>query len=98
VPADGSKVNLEICADSFTEFLYRFWIENEIWYRLHDSRALAQEAAPYAAQLTVLPTAQSTNLMALNLPASRGRHETHADHGDQDPDGCEFLVRILQSP
>jgi hypothetical protein len=23
-----------VCADSFSEFLYRFWIENEIWYAL----------------------------------------------------------------
>jgi len=29
-------VNLEVCADSFAEFLYRFWIENEIWYALHE--------------------------------------------------------------
>ena len=25
-----------LCADSFSEFLYRFWIENEIWYDLSD--------------------------------------------------------------
>jgi hypothetical protein len=24
-----------ICAESFTEFLYRFWVENSIWYSLH---------------------------------------------------------------
>lgn len=25
-----------LCADSFSEFLYRFWIENEIWYALSE--------------------------------------------------------------
>ena len=25
---------LEVCSDSFEEFLYRFWAENEIWFRL----------------------------------------------------------------
>jgi hypothetical protein len=52
VPADGSTVNLEVCADSFAEFLYRFWIENEVWYALHEGRASTQEAASYAAQLS----------------------------------------------
>jgi hypothetical protein len=28
-PAAGAAV----CAESFSEFLYRFWIENEIWFR-----------------------------------------------------------------
>jgi hypothetical protein len=56
VPADGT-VNLEICADSFTEFLYRFWIENEISFAVHEGRALTQAAASYAALLTSSPTA-----------------------------------------
>jgi hypothetical protein len=25
---------VEVCAESFSEFVYRFWIENEIWFRL----------------------------------------------------------------
>jgi hypothetical protein len=24
----------EICADTFLEFIWRFWIENEIWFKL----------------------------------------------------------------
>ncbi len=30
----------EICADTFLEFVWRFWIENEIWF------ALAREHRP----------------------------------------------------
>lgn len=28
------------CAPAFSEFLFRFWIENEIWYALYDHQAL----------------------------------------------------------
>lgn len=27
-----------VCAESFSEFVYRFWIENEIWYALRGGR------------------------------------------------------------
>jgi hypothetical protein len=47
LPTDGSVVNLDVCADSFAEFLCRFWIENEIWYALHEGRTPAQKAASY---------------------------------------------------
>jgi hypothetical protein len=35
----GASVHLAtpdgaVCASSFSEFLYRFWIENEIWFRV----------------------------------------------------------------
>ncbi len=34
---DLSGLNFAYCAPSFSDFLYRFWIENEIWYALkHD--------------------------------------------------------------
>ncbi len=29
-PVEGG---MSVCAESFSEFLYRFWIENEIWFR-----------------------------------------------------------------
>ena len=32
--APGEEPDAFVCANSFSEFLYRFWIENEIWYRL----------------------------------------------------------------
>jgi hypothetical protein len=39
------------CADSFTEFIYRFWLENEIWYALDwDKRPLTALEAAYASQ------------------------------------------------
>lgn len=42
-----------VCADSFSEFLYRFWIENEIWFNLADPdgeppRPLTDEQCRYA--------------------------------------------------
>lgn len=37
-----------ICADSFSEFLYRFWIENEIWFALSDNGDLTPEQHRYA--------------------------------------------------
>jgi hypothetical protein len=35
------------CASSFNEFLYRFWIENEIWFALNDKRVLTREQQHY---------------------------------------------------
>jgi hypothetical protein len=33
---DLTSTDACVCAESFSEFLYRFWIENEIWFRLVD--------------------------------------------------------------
>jgi hypothetical protein len=35
---DLSRLEFAYCAPSFSEFLYRFWIENEIWFALADKR------------------------------------------------------------
>ena len=35
-----------VCADSFSEFLYRFWIENEIWYQLSDPDKSPHDLTP----------------------------------------------------
>ncbi len=35
-PASISNIgatDLEVCADSFEEFLFRFWVENELWHK-----------------------------------------------------------------
>ena len=41
-----------VCAETFAEFLYRFWIENEIWFALADPegdrRSLTDEERRYA--------------------------------------------------
>jgi hypothetical protein len=37
-----------ICAGSFKDFLYRFWIENEIWFALSEKRELTPEQRAYA--------------------------------------------------
>jgi hypothetical protein len=33
-----TEVDIHFCAPSFSEFLFRFWIENEIWYALKVER------------------------------------------------------------
>jgi hypothetical protein len=38
---DLRELEFSYCASSFSEFLYRFWIENEIWYAIeYDNRPL----------------------------------------------------------
>jgi hypothetical protein len=49
MPAGSGKAGLEVCADSFAEFLNRFWIENEIYFR--QGRDFSPAAAHYAAGL-----------------------------------------------
>jgi len=45
-PADGG---LSVCAESFSEFLFRYWIENEIWFRASDDESsLTDEQRRYA--------------------------------------------------
>ena len=40
--AFADTAGYEICADTFLEFIWRFWIENEIWYTLSvDKRPLS---------------------------------------------------------
>ena len=37
-----------VCAASFSDFIYRLWIENEIWFRLQlESRPLTEEQERY---------------------------------------------------
>jgi hypothetical protein len=50
IPMDGSY-DLEVAADSFVEFLYRFWIENELWLALEHGGPLSPALADYASQL-----------------------------------------------
>jgi hypothetical protein len=37
-----------VCAESFSEFLYRFWIENEIWFAIDGKRDFTDEQRAYA--------------------------------------------------
>ncbi len=48
---DPTSGNAAVCAESFSEFVYRFWIENEIWYRAtdpDDEPPLSDEQRAYA--------------------------------------------------
>jgi hypothetical protein len=38
---DLSKEEMWMCAPSFTDFIYRFWLENEIWFNLSDGKPLS---------------------------------------------------------
>jgi hypothetical protein len=50
IPMDGTY-DLDLCADSFAEFLYRFWIENELWWALERGESPGPGLAAYASQL-----------------------------------------------
>lgn len=50
IALDGS-VDIEVCADTFAEFVYRFWLENELWYALHEGGRVPEHLAWYAAGL-----------------------------------------------
>jgi hypothetical protein len=39
------------CAGTFTEFLYRFWVENTIWYSLNDGIPLTSIQEEYRSQI-----------------------------------------------
>lgn len=46
--AFADTAGYEICADTFLEFIWRFWIENEIWYTLSvDKRLLSPSQDEY---------------------------------------------------
>jgi len=48
---DPASDDASVCAETFSEFLYRFWIENEIWFRAvrnADQMPLTDEQRRYA--------------------------------------------------
>ena len=49
VPMGYEEVLLDscICADSFGEFIYRFCIENSLWFALRDNLPLAPDEQSY---------------------------------------------------
>jgi len=44
---DITRQNFVYCAPSFSDFLYRFWIENEIWFALVQGGSLTKLAKEY---------------------------------------------------
>src|SRR5262249_27457680 len=40
------------CASTFTEFLYRFWVENTLWYSLHEGLPLTPLQEEYQTRIT----------------------------------------------
>jgi hypothetical protein len=42
-----TPTNLTICANSFEEFVYRFWLENTIWFALVGKRELDEWQEAY---------------------------------------------------
>jgi hypothetical protein len=51
IPLDGVTIRLEVCADSFAQFLYRFWAENQILLAHYESGPLPPAVASYAVAL-----------------------------------------------
>ena len=56
---DDERVNYKnafkeasICADTFAEFMYRFWVENTIWYSLYKRLGLTAVQEEYLGQIT----------------------------------------------
>jgi len=52
---DPSPSDAQVCSESFSEFVYRFWIENEIWFRLK-SGPLTDEQRHYLNHYRDRPT------------------------------------------
>lgn len=47
VSAETIRTNIDHCAPSFEEFIYRFWLENSIWFASEEGRALTEEQEQY---------------------------------------------------
>ena len=43
VNVDHAPDRMSVCSETFEEFLYRFWIENELFFRLAVDKELADE-------------------------------------------------------
>ncbi len=41
------RANTFVCAPTFTEFVYRFWLENSIWFKLEDGSQMTPDEAKY---------------------------------------------------
>ena len=50
VNLDGTN-DLEVCADTLSVFLFRFWVENELWFALSEQRPLTGAVQRYAERL-----------------------------------------------
>lgn len=51
-PLDELKEHLFFCAPSFEEFIYRFWLENTIWFAVDEGRALTEAERRYVEHYT----------------------------------------------
>lgn len=47
-PPDTIGRSVAFCAPGFEAFLYRWWLENSIWFALEEGRPLTEEQARYA--------------------------------------------------
>jgi hypothetical protein len=47
VTPEQIKGRLEFCAGSFEEFIYRWWLENDIWMALDEGRPLTEVQTKY---------------------------------------------------
>jgi len=47
VTAEQIKASLDYCAPSFEEFIYRLWLENDLWFALDEGRSLSDAQTAY---------------------------------------------------
>jgi hypothetical protein len=47
LPAERIRANLHFCASGFEEFLYRYWIENQIWFAGESGASLTPAQTDY---------------------------------------------------
>jgi hypothetical protein len=63
---------IQFCAESFEEFIYRVWIENRIWYQLNNSKA------PLTDELLVYAEASRNTIVLKNI-VSQSRSDFSAE-------------------
>jgi hypothetical protein len=51
-PAEAIHANIEFCAPSFEEFVYRFWLESTIWFASEGGDGLTEAQANYLRHYT----------------------------------------------
>ena len=52
ITREGAFKEAFVCADTFSEFLYRFWVENTIWFSVYKQLPLTPIQEEYRQRIT----------------------------------------------
>jgi len=52
VPQEAIRKSVAFCAESFEAFIYRFWLENTLWFALSDGQPLTEAQERYVSHYT----------------------------------------------